>query len=126
MALCEQVVNTAASLTDPAGTPLATCAVVSMGKPPGVGDIDIVVSTPAALVNFLLGYGESYGRAWTPDAMAQRIRHLVADEADLLVSNPTYWDPLVKFMDVRPLLPDVQHPALCCFWLVAAMMACHW
>lgn len=100
MELCRQVVSAAAQLTTSTGEPLARCALVSAKDPPGAEPIDIVVSTPAALVNLLQEFGEAYGKEWAPEAMSQRVRHLVADEADMLVSNPTFWEPLLKFLDL--------------------------
>ena len=46
-------------------------------------------------------FGTSYGRAWGPEALAQRARHVVADEADALMSSDAYWRPLRKLLDVR-------------------------
>ena len=93
----------AAKLTDESGKVLAHCQVVSTRTPPGQEPIDIIVSTPAGLVNMLLEFGDAYGQEWSAEALSQRVRHVVADEADMLVTNPAYFDPLTKFMDVRGL-----------------------
>lgn len=101
MELCAQVVRVVHSLRDAAGTPLATAAILSAKSPPARSPADIVVSTPAALLGLLRGCGSAYGRAWAPEAVAQRARHIVIDEADALLASDCYTKPLSDLLNVR-------------------------
>ena len=119
--LCDQVVGVADRLRTPSGDPLVRTAAVSARSPPSGAPIDIVVSTPAALTRLLTDYGSAYGRGWAAEALAERVRHLVADEADALVSSDSYWQPLCRILDVRTRLfcsavavcPDSYWQPLC-------------
>ena len=87
VALCHQVLAVALSLKAEDGAPLLSAAHVNASNPPPLEAPDIIVSTPAALASFILEAGPSYGLLWTPDGMAARIRHVVLDEADLLLGR---------------------------------------
>ena len=115
--LCDQVVGVADRLRTPSGDPLVRTAAVSARSPPSGAPIDIVVSTPAALTRLLTDYGSAYGRGWAAEALAERVRHLVADEADALVSSDSYWQPLCRILDVR-------HCLLCSAVAVCSQSRC--
>jgi hypothetical protein len=121
--LCDQVAAVAAALRDEDGAPIARAAVVSSRSPPGHAPVDIIVSTPAALTRLLFdAEGGMYGRGWSAAAIAQRVRHFVADEADALVASDSYWQPLCKVLDVCPCAAactgaqgTIPPPGCCCF-----------
>eukprot|EP00798_Chlamydomonas_sp_ICE-L_P007804 gene7804-1001_t len=87
--LCHQVVAVAKSLnaSSPEGSPQISAAFINSSNPPPLEAPDVVVATPAGLLNFIEGPGHSYGRLWTPDGMQARVRHVVLDEADLLMGR---------------------------------------
>jgi hypothetical protein len=102
--LCDQVVTVATSLTLPGSRPLCTARVVSSRTPPPLRTpLDLVVSTPAALLRFLEEAGRSYGPEWEAQSFAQRVRHVVADEADALITSDSFWKPLEEILNVRGL-----------------------
>lgn len=108
--LAEQIVDVVNALnagaTDPA-TQFATAQVLRASSPPAIGraPADIVVTTPAAMVGLLLAdggtVGAAYGASWSPGNFAQRVRHVVIDEADALLVSDSYWRPLQQVLDVR-------------------------
>ena len=61
---------------------------------------DVIVSTPAALASFILDAGPSYGFLWTPEGMASRVRHVVLDEADLLLGR-AFSKQVMQLLQVR-------------------------
>lgn len=106
--LCEQVVATSATLVDSASSdplnaeiPVHQARVVtSRSPPPSRSPTDIVVSTPAALLRLLEEAGSAYGPEWAPDNFAQRVRHVVIDEADAQLTSDSFYRPLSKILDV--------------------------
>ena len=107
--LCEQVVATSATLMDSAEsdaftptTPILQARVItSRSPPPQRSPTDIVVSTPAALLRLLEEAGSAYGPEWVPENFAQRVRHIVIDEADAQLTSDSFYRPLSKILDVR-------------------------
>jgi hypothetical protein len=43
--------------------------------------------------------GPSYGRLWTPEGMQARLRHVILDEADLLLTS-AYSKPVMQILQV--------------------------
>lgn len=84
-ALCNQVKLVADSLTDLDGKPLLETAHVSNSTPPPFTVPDIVVTTPASLIN--ITEASHYGPEWTKGGILARMHHVVLDEADLLLSG---------------------------------------
>lgn len=107
-ALCQQVVSVAKALLAPDGKSLLSAVQVSSSNPPPFNTPDIVVSTPGALMTLMLEAGEYYGRMWTADGLAAYVRHVVVDEADLLVTGG-YVKDLTRLLDVRM----VEFPCFC-------------
>ena len=99
--LCQQVVEVAHSLRGAGGASLARAAFVSSSSPPPRTPVDIVVSTPGALDTLLTEFGGAFGREWSAEGLAQRVRHFVADEADAMVVSDSYWQPMCRLLDVR-------------------------
>lgn len=128
MELCEQVAAAAQSLvTLDSGTPAPLCVArtVSVRNPPQLRTpTDVVVSTPAALCNFLDEAGSSYGPQWELNNFAQCVRHVVADEADALFTSDSFYKPLTRILDVRSFfmllhcLKQSQEIRELCVWLL--------
>jgi hypothetical protein len=86
-ALAAQVLAAAGSLRDAAGGPLLRACTVSSRSPPPFERPDLVVTTPGALVTLLRDVAGGYGRLWTPEGLGDAVRHVVVDEADLLLTG---------------------------------------
>eukprot|EP00887_Chlorella_sp_A99_P000230 scaffold13.g230.t1 len=87
-ALCEQVLAVARALADPAtGAPLARAALVSSQSPPPFELPDVVVTTPGALVSLMDVAGPAFGMEWTRAGLPTWARHVVFDEADMLLDG---------------------------------------
>jgi len=88
-ALCDQVVSVASSaFIDPlTGESMISTAFVSTQNAPPLTIPDIVVSTPGSLASFIDGAGPMFGEEWTREGLASWVRHVVLDEADLLLSG---------------------------------------
>lgn len=88
-ALAQQVVAVATqAFADPTtGEPLVKVTLVSSQNPPPYDLPDIVVTTPGALATLLDGAGPAFGRDWTRAGIAGWARHVVLDEADLLLGG---------------------------------------
>lgn len=84
-ALCNQVKLVADSLTNGQGAPLLNTAHVSNSTPPPFDVPDIVITTPASLIN--ITEAAAYGPEWTKGGVLARMHHIVLDEADLLLSG---------------------------------------
>lgn len=115
--LCEQVVATAATLTaspptdaiSPAQPLLHARVVAARSPPPQRAPTDIVVSTPAALLRLLEEAGGAYGPEWVPENFAQRVRHVVIDEADAQLTSDSFYRPLSRILDVQsPMRPPAH------------------
>eukprot|EP00892_Ulva_mutabilis_P009388 jgi/Ulvmu1/6821/UM031_0025.1 len=106
--LCEQVVATSATLVkQTSSNPLSpdvpthqARVVTSRSPPPLRSPTDIVVSTPAALLRLLQEAGSAYGPEWIPENFAQRVRHIVIDEADAQLTSDSFYRPLSKILDL--------------------------
>ena len=72
-ALCHQVKLVADSLTDSSGAPLLQTAHVSSSSPPPFNVPDILVSTPASLIN--VTEASHYGPEWTRGGILARYTH---------------------------------------------------
>jgi superfamily II DNA/RNA helicase len=98
-ALCQQVVAAASSLRDSEGKTLLSACQVSSSKAPPFQVPDIVVSTPGALLNLLKDDGYNYGQLWSEAGLSRRVKHIVVDEADLLITGG-YIKDLTRLLDV--------------------------
>ncbi|GFR41287.1 hypothetical protein Agub_g1802 [Astrephomene gubernaculifera] len=85
--LCQQVVAAVKCLRGPDGEPLVTAAHVNSSNPPPFEAPDVIVATPAGLQTILNDSGGAYGWLWSEDGMQARVRHVILDEADLLLGN---------------------------------------
>lgn len=73
---------------------------VNSSNPPPFTAPDFIVATPAGLTTLLREAGPSYGRLWTEEGMQARVRHVVLDEADLLLGK-AFERPVNQIMTVR-------------------------
>ncbi|KAG2443015.1 hypothetical protein HYH02_009431 [Chlamydomonas schloesseri] len=99
VALCQQVAAAVNALRGPAGPDgsgqqqqqqqLVSAAVINSSNPPPFETPDVVVATPAGLLNIIDEAGGAYGWLWSEEGMQARIRHVILDEADLLLT-PAY------------------------------------
>eukprot|EP00873_Tetraselmis_striata_P014653 jgi/Tetstr1/434917/TSEL_023914.t1 len=86
-ALCAQVVEVAQSLVDAeTGEPLLAALAVSSAAAPPEDAPDLLVATPNGLMSKLREWSETH-RRWTKEGFPKWIRHVVADEADLLLAG---------------------------------------
>ena len=81
--LCQQVVTVAKQ----AFGDLITVTFVSSQFPPPFELPDVVVTTPGALASLLDGSGPAFGSDWTRAGLPAWARHVVLDEADLLLGG---------------------------------------
>ncbi|KAH7420566.1 hypothetical protein KP509_13G012600 [Ceratopteris richardii] len=82
--LCEQVTTMANALCDIHGTPLLKVSIVTGGQGWPILPPDIVVATPAALLNHLFAYDPKRRRR---NAFVRDVKYVVYDEADMLLSG---------------------------------------
>lgn len=87
VALCQQVVSVVGSIKGPDGSPLATAALINSSNPPPFDAPDFIVATPAGLLTILTDAGGTYGWLWSEEGLQARVRHVVVDEADLLLGQ---------------------------------------
>ncbi|KAL6846094.1 hypothetical protein ACP4OV_023542 [Aristida adscensionis] len=80
--LCEQVVRMANSLLDESGGPLKSAAAVCGPKGWPAVQPDILVATPAALLNYLFDYDPEKRRR---ERFLRNVKFIVFDEADMLL-----------------------------------------
>jgi len=80
--LCEQVVRMANSLLDESGEPLKSAAAVCGPKGWPAVHPDILVATPAALLNYLFDYDPEKRRR---ERFMRNVKFVVFDEADMLL-----------------------------------------
>ncbi|KAF8657615.1 hypothetical protein HU200_059762 [Digitaria exilis] len=80
--LCEQVVRMANSLLDASGEPLKSAAAVCGPKGWPAVHPDILVATPAALLNYLFDYDPEKRRR---ERFMRKVKFIVFDEADMLL-----------------------------------------
>lgn len=99
--LCQQVVAAVALMRDPQGRPLATAAHINSSNPPPFEAPDFIVATPAGLITLLEDAGGAYGWLWSEEGMQTRVRHVVLDEADMLL-GPSYGKATQRLLTVRP------------------------
>jgi len=100
VALCHQVLSVALSLNSANDSPsFLSAAHINASNPPPAEAPDIIVSTPAALASFILEAGPAYGMLWTPEGLASRVRHVVLDEADLLLGK-AFSKQVTRLLDV--------------------------
>ncbi|GAX75453.1 hypothetical protein CEUSTIGMA_g2896.t1 [Chlamydomonas eustigma] len=85
--LCRQVLSMANALATPEGSPLLKASLINASNPPAQDSPDIIISTPAAMLSFIGEAGPSYGPLWTEEGLAARVRHMVLDEADMLMGG---------------------------------------
>ncbi|GIL43298.1 hypothetical protein Vafri_1083, partial [Volvox africanus] len=86
-ALCQQVVATVNGLCGPEGEQLLTAAHINSSNPPPFDAPDVIVATPAGLLTIINDAGGAYGWLWSEEGMQARVRHVIVDEADLLLGN---------------------------------------
>jgi len=87
--LCQQVVTVAgqAFKNPTTGEPLVNVVLVTSNNPPPYDLPDVVVTTPGALATLLDGAGPAFGPDWTRTGFSAWARHIVLDEADLLLGG---------------------------------------
>lgn len=86
-ALCAQVLEVAQSLVDTdTGEPLLSALAVSSAAVPPDHAPDLIVATPNGLMSKLREWSDLHNR-WTKEEFPGWIRHVVADEADLLLAG---------------------------------------
>lgn len=87
IALCQQVLAVTSALRSEAGEQLLTAAYINASNPPPQDPPEIIISTPAALMGFITGPGPDYGYMWSSEGLPTRVRHVILDEADLLLGR---------------------------------------
>ncbi|CAA0834744.1 DEAD-box ATP-dependent RNA helicase 22 [Striga hermonthica] len=94
--LCEQVVRMANSLSDDCGQPLLKAAAICGRQGLPVKKLDIIVSTPVALLNYFYAIGpEKRGR----DDFIRRVKYVVFDEADLLLCG-SFQNQIIRLINM--------------------------
>ncbi|GER32314.1 DEAD-box ATP-dependent RNA helicase [Striga asiatica] len=94
--LCEQVVRMANSLSDDYGQPLLKAAAICGRQGLPVKELDIIVSTPVALLNYFYAIGpEKRGR----DDFIRRVKYVVFDEADLLLCG-SFQNQIIRLINM--------------------------
>ncbi|CAL8464060.1 g3595 [Coccomyxa elongata] len=86
-ALCTQVVAMADTLRGASGEPLVRSTHISSAAPLPRDVPDLVAATPAGLMAATQEYGQFSGWHWTKAGIVARMRHVVLDEADLLLTG---------------------------------------
>ncbi|KAK9846625.1 hypothetical protein WJX81_007883 [Elliptochloris bilobata] len=86
-ALCQQVVAFSDALRGPDGAPLVRAAHVATTSPPPREVPDLVAATPAGLITATQNYGPFFGWEWTRAGVMARMRAVVIDEADQLLTG---------------------------------------
>lgn len=100
VALCHQVLALAQSLrVTSSDEPVLSAAHISSSNPPPQEAPDLIISTPAAMMGFVTDAGPSYGPLWTPEGLAARVRHVVLDEADLLMGR-AFEKPVMQLLQL--------------------------
>ncbi|ONK76777.1 uncharacterized protein A4U43_C03F32040 [Asparagus officinalis] len=92
--LCEQVVQMANCLLNDSGRPLVRIAAVCGGQGWPVVQPDIIVSTPAALLNFLFTYDSEMKRR---SDFLRSVKSVVFDEADMLLCG-SFQNQIIRLM----------------------------
>jgi superfamily II DNA/RNA helicase len=110
--LCQQVASVVNSLRSDQGEPLLSAAQVNSSNPPPPTPPDFILATPAGLMTLLNDAGPSYGRLWTPEGMQARLRHVVLDEADLLLTS-AYSKPVTQILQVSSALQRLARLYTC-------------
>ncbi|MEW5303354.1 MAG: hypothetical protein WDW38_001680 [Sanguina aurantia] len=86
-ALCQQVISVAQSMRAADGTPLLSAVQINSSNPPPYEPPDLIVATPAGLLTLLNSARGAYGGLWTVEGLSARLKHVVLDEADLLMGR---------------------------------------
>ncbi|KAM3202998.1 DEAD-box ATP-dependent RNA helicase 22 isoform X1 [Capsicum annuum] len=94
--LCEQVVRMANSLCDDSGTPLVRIAAVCGRQVWPVKEPDIMVSTPAALLNYLYSIDPERRRR---SEFIRSVKYVVFDEADMLLCG-SFQNQVVRLINM--------------------------
>jgi superfamily II DNA/RNA helicase len=88
------------STTKPAIRYLLASLQVNSSNPPPFDAPDVIVATPAGLVTLLTGPGSAYGRLWTEEGFQAWVKHVVLDEADLMLTQ-AFSKPVNKILQVQ-------------------------
>lgn len=94
--LCEQVVRMANSLCNDSGTPLLRIAAVCGRQVWPVKEPDVMVSTPAALLNFLYSIDPERRRR---SEFIHSVKYVVFDEADMLLCG-SFQNQVVRLINM--------------------------
>ncbi|KQJ90116.1 DEAD-box ATP-dependent RNA helicase 22 [Brachypodium distachyon] len=94
--LCEQVVSMANSLLDVSGEPLKRAAAVCGPKGWPAVRPDILVATPAALLNYLFDYDPERRRR---EIFLRSVKFIVFDEADMLLCG-SFENQVIRLIDM--------------------------
>ncbi|XP_020587585.1 DEAD-box ATP-dependent RNA helicase 22 [Phalaenopsis equestris] len=94
--LCEQVVQMADSLVDDFGKPLVKVAAVCGQRGWPIAEPDILVSTPASLLNYLFEFDPKERRR---DSFIRNVKSVVFDEADLLLCG-SFQNQIIRIINM--------------------------
>lgn len=94
--LCEQVVRMANSLCNDSGAPLLSVAAVCGRQVWPVKEPDVMVSTPAALLNYLYSIDPERRRR---SDFIRSVKYVVFDEADMLLCG-SFQNQVVRLIDM--------------------------
>ncbi|XP_060214384.1 DEAD-box ATP-dependent RNA helicase 22 [Lycium barbarum] len=94
--LCEQVVRMANSLCNDSGTPLLSIAAVCGRQVWPSKEPDVMVSTPAALLNYLYSIDPERRRR---SEFIRSVKYVVFDEADMLLCG-SFQNQVVRLIDM--------------------------
>ncbi|KAH0668927.1 hypothetical protein KY289_023420 [Solanum tuberosum] len=94
--LCEQVVRMANSLCNDSGTPLLSIAAVCGRQVWPVKEPDVMVSTPAALLNYLYSIDPERRRR---SEFIRSVKYVVFDEADMLLCG-SFQNQVVRLINM--------------------------
>lgn len=94
--LCEQVVQMADRLVNDSGKPLLKAAAVCGQRGWPIAEPNIIVSTPASLLNYLFAFDPEERRR---DSFLRNVKSVVFDEADLLLCG-SFQNQIIRIINM--------------------------